>query len=77
MVELTTLMVMPLEMDATLTERLRAWLLLCISIRGSVALANWFSSHVVLLSSISNGDALTFALTCRPIPVLVENADAH
>ena len=49
------------------------------NIRGSVASANRFSSHVVrcLLpcGSVSVGHVLASALTCRPNPVLVENAD--
>ena len=58
----------------------RVQLLLYVSIRGSVASVNWFSSHVVryllLCSSVSFGHALAFTLTCQPNPVLVENADA-
>ena len=60
-------------------ERLRARLLLCAGIRGSVASANRFSSRVVkcllLCGCINFGHALAFTLTCRPNPILVENAD--
>ena len=55
-------------------------LLLCVGPRGSVMVANRFSSVVVrwLLSYIyvSIGHALVFALMYRPNPLLVENADA-
>ena len=51
-----------------LSVRVRTWLLFCVSIRGSVASANWFSSRVVrcllLLSSVSIGHTLAFTFTC-------------
>ena len=57
----------------------RARLLLCISIPGSVASANRFSSCVVrqllLCVNITVDSASTFMLACQPNSVLVENAD--
>ena len=60
--------------------KIRAWLLLRVSIPGSVALANRFSTYVVgwlLLCVIITVDpASVFELACQPNSVLVENADA-
>ena len=61
-------------------DQLTPRLLLCVSICGSIALVNLFSSCVLrrllLCGSASFGHALEFTLTCQPNPVLVENADA-
>ena len=60
--------------------RVRAQLLLCVSIPGSIVSTNRFSSHVVrwllLCVSITVDLASALALACQPNPVLVENADA-
>ena len=62
------------------TYTVRAWLLLCISIPGSIASVNWFSSCVVrlllLCASITIDHASAFALACQLNLVLVESADA-
>ena len=61
-----------------MSNRVRAWLLLCASIPGSIASANRFSNGVVrqllLCVSITIDPVSAFVLACQPISVLVENA---
>ena len=59
---------------------IRARLLLCIHIPGSVASVNRFSSRVVrcplLCIGITVDPVSAFVLACQPNSALVENADA-
>ena len=62
-------------------KAIRAWLLLCVSIPGSIVSVNRFSSCVVrqllLCVSITVDPVSAFTLAYQPNYVLVENADAR